>query len=73
MDEPKASSDGLASQTYPRNLTDRRLAPYTLDAISQQLHMQASRLFSDEAGAALDFLDLGTNAEGVWNIISWPT
>lgn len=58
------------AQNYPRNVADRTLAPYALDAISHQLTTQAPRLFTDEAQATLDFLDLGNSAEGMFNVIS---
>ena len=58
------------AQNYPRNIIDRTLAPYVLDAIRHQLDTQASRLFSDEAQAALDFLDLGSHGQGMSEILS---
>lgn len=54
------------AKSYPRNLADRTLAPHTLAAIGRQLDSQASRLFTDEAQAALDFLDFGNGAEDFW-------
>ena len=54
------------AKNYPRN-SDRTLTPYALDAIRHQLDTQASRLFTDEDQAALDFLDLGNGAEGMFN------
>lgn len=60
----------ISSKNYPRNVADRTLAPYTLDAIRHQLDLQAPRLFTDEVQAALDFLDLGNGAEGLFNVIS---
>ena len=62
-----ACDDG---KNYPRSVADRALAPYTLDAIRHQLDAQAPRLFTDEAQAALDFLDLAKDAEGIVNVIS---
>lgn len=56
----------ISSKNYPRNVADRTLAPYTLDAIRHQLDLQAPRLFTDEVQAALDFLDLGNGAEDFW-------
>ena len=53
-------------QTYPRNIADHNLAPYALDAISHHLDTQAPRLFADESQAALDFLDLGDHAAGMF-------
>ena len=58
------------AQNYPRNITDRTLAPYVLDAVRHQLDTQAPRLFSDEAQAALDFLDLGSHGQGMSKILS---
>ena len=58
------------AQNYPRNIIDRTLAPYVLDAVRHQLDTQASRLFSDEAQAALDFLDLGSHGQGMSGIMS---
>lgn len=56
------------AKNYPRN-SNRALTPYALDAIRHQLEAQASRLFTEEGAAALDFLDLGNGAQGMWNII----
>lgn len=50
--------------SYPRNVAGLTLAPYVLDSIRQQLNTQSSRLFTDETGAAVDFLDLGNDAGG---------
>ena len=66
--EPSLASDNDPGN-YPQNVASRTLAPYVLDTIRQQLHTQAPRLFSDEAGAAVDFLDFGNGAEGIWNVI----
>ena len=63
-------NSGDDAQNYPRNINDRTLAPYVLDAIRHQLDTQASRLFSDEAQAALDFLDLGSHGQGMSIILS---
>lgn len=56
------------AKDYPRN-SDRTLNAYALDGIRHQLDMQASRLFTEEGKAALDFLDLGDSAQGKLNII----
>lgn len=56
-----ASND---AKNYPRSVADRTLAPYVLDAISHRLNTQAPRLFTPEAEAELDFLDLGKTAAG---------
>ena len=53
------------ADNYPRNIIDGTLAPYVLDAIRIRLNTQASRLFSDEDQAALDFLDLGSHSGGI--------
>ena len=58
------------SKDYPRNVASRTLAPYALDAIYHQLNTQAPMLCSDEARAALDFLDLGESAEGMFSVLS---
>lgn len=58
------------AKNYPQNVPDPTLTPYALDAIRHQLDTQTSRLFSDETQAALDFLDLGTSATGMFNVIS---
>ena len=50
---------------YPRNMSDHTLAPYLSDAIRHRLNTEASRLFSDEDQAALDFLDLGSHSRGI--------
>ena len=52
------------SRLYPRTLVDGVLAPYALERIGHELDKQAPRLFSDEAQAALDFLDLEKTARG---------
>lgn len=52
---------------YPRNVADRTLAPYAVDAISHRLNKHAPRLF-DENETALDFLDLENGAEGMRNV-----
>ena len=57
-----------APENYPQNVASRTLAPYILDTIQRQLKNQAPRLFTDEADAALDFLDLGNGAQGILNI-----
>ena len=57
------------SKSFPRNLPDRVLAPYALEAIGQELDTQAPRLFSNEAQAALEFLDLGKIAGGMVDVI----
>ena len=56
--------------SYPQNVASHTLAPYILDTIRQQLISEAPRLFTGEAGAALDFLDLGDGAQGIFNAIS---
>lgn len=58
------------AKNYPRNVAGRTLAPYVLDAIRHQLDTQAPRLFTNEAQAALDFLDLGNRGEGIFHVIS---
>lgn len=40
------------------------MAIHHLDVVNQQLHKHESRLFSNEAQTALDFLDLGHGAKG---------
>ena len=67
--EPSLASY-VDAKNYPRNVADRTLAPYALDALGHQLNAQAPRLFTDEAQAALDFLDLGNSAEGMFNVSS---
>ena len=57
------------AKNYPRNVSDRNLAPYALDAIHHELNVQAPRLFADESQAALDFLDLGSGAQGTFYVI----
>ena len=57
--------------SYPQNVADHILAPYALDTIRQRLDKQAPRLFTDEAGAALDFLDLESGAGGMLNYLSF--
>lgn len=59
---------GNDATEYPRNVADGALASYAVDAISYQLDKQAPRLFADKTQAALDFLDLGTSAAGMWNV-----
>lgn len=56
------------AQDYPRNIADGLLAPYAVDAIRHKLHEQAHRLLTDEAKAAIDFLDLGHGAKGMINV-----
>ena len=56
------------ANNYPRNVVGCTLAPYTIDAISNQLNAQADRLFTAEAHAALDFLELEENAEGIVHV-----
>lgn len=63
------TSDYNDARNYPRNVPDRTLAPYALDAIRRQLDTQARRLFTNEDQAALDFLDLGNGAEGMVNVV----
>ena len=53
------------SGSYPQNVAGHSLAPYILDTIRQQLTSEAPRLFTGEAGAALDFLDLSDGAQGI--------
>lgn len=67
--EPPPTSDNDAAN-YPRNVADRTLCPYALDAIRYHLDSQASRLFTDEAEAALDTLTLANGAQGMLNVIS---
>ena len=55
------------AKNYPRN-SDRTLTPYALDAIRHQLDTQASRLFTEEDQAALDFLDLENGGQGMFNV-----
>ena len=57
------------AKNYPRNVADRNLAPYVLDAIRHQLDVQAPRLFTDESQAAVDFLDLESSAQGTFYVI----
>ena len=71
--------------SYPQNVASHTLAPYILDMIRQQLISEAPRLFTGEAGAALDFLDLDDGAQGIFNAVTssssalhshldfWPT
>ena len=59
------------AKDYPRNVADRNLAPYVLDAICHQLDVQAPRLFTNESQAALDFLDLESSAQGTFYVIPW--
>ncbi|KAF6229253.1 hypothetical protein HO133_007369 [Letharia lupina] len=54
------------AKNYPRNVADRTLTPFALDAISHQLNTQAPRLFAEEAQAALDSLDLAKGAKDFW-------
>lgn len=58
------------AKNYPRNVADRTLTPFALDAISHQLNTQAPRLFAEEAQAALDSLDLAKGAKGMDKVIS---
>ena len=51
---------------YPQNVAGHTLAPYILDTSRQQLNSEAPRLFTGETGAALDFLDLGDGAQGMF-------
>jgi hypothetical protein len=71
--EPSPTSYNDA-KTYSQNLADRTLASYALDAISHRLNAQAPRLFTGQAQEALDFLDLGNRAEGMFNVfleVNW--
>ena len=52
-------------KNYPRNSATRALAPYAMDTFARRLEEQSNRLFTNEAKAALDFLDLGNNAGGM--------
>ena len=52
--------------SYPQDVAGHNLAPYILDTIRQQLKLEAPRLFTGEAGAALDFLELGDGAQGTY-------
>ena len=54
-------------KTYPRNVGGGALAPYILDSLDDHLNKHALRLFSDETRAALDFLDLGEVAKGMFH------
>lgn len=53
------------SGSYPQNVAGHTLAPYILDTIRQQLSSEAPRLFTGEARAALDFLELNDGAQGM--------
>ena len=59
---PSSNNDPAS---YPQNVAGRTLAPYLLDIIRRHLTTQAPRLFTDEAGAALNCLDLRNGAQGV--------
>jgi hypothetical protein len=48
----------------PRKLGDHALGLHALDAIGHRLKKHAPRLFTEEAEARIDFLDLGNDAEG---------
>lgn len=65
----KALTSDNEPGSYPQNVAGYTLAPYFLDTIRQRLSSEASRLFTGEAGAALDFLDLGHGAQGMFNAI----
>ncbi len=67
--EPSQNSNNDAAN-YPRNVAGRSLAPYALDAIRHQLDKQAPRLFTGEAEAALDILNLANGAQGMFELIS---
>ena len=54
------------TESYPQNVAGHTLAPYILETIRQQLNSEAPRLFTGEAGAALDFLDFGDGAQGMF-------
>lgn len=66
--EPSLSSYHDATH-YPHNVADSTLAPYVVDAISDRLNKHAPILFADETEAALNFLDLGNSAEGMWHSV----
>lgn len=56
-----------------RVATDYAIAPYISEAVQVRLGEQASRLFVKENEAALDFLDLEDNAEGVQSYRHCPS
>jgi hypothetical protein len=53
-----------------RKLGDHALGLHALDAIGHRLKVHAPRLFTEEAEAKVDFLELGNKAEGTSKIPS---
>ena len=62
---------GVAMNHF-RHVGSSGLAPYVLERLGGRLKAEAPRLFTEEAQAKVDFLDLGQDATGGCSIISSP-